>query len=63
MCAECGIKGFERRFPKGGYGYYTEIEGVYLSVDHIIARANGGSNERANLRVLCIPCNTRKGVK
>jgi 5-methylcytosine-specific restriction endonuclease McrA len=61
-CAECGV-GFERRFPKGGYGFYTDIEGVYLSIDHIIAKATGGTNERSNLRVLCTPCNTRKGVK
>ena len=62
-CAACGLQGFERRFPKGGYGYYTDAEGVFLSIDHIDPRANGGGHERANLRVLCTPCNTRKGVK
>lgn len=62
-CCECGIVGFERRFTCGGYGYYTNKPGVYLSIDHSVARAKGGSNERDNLRVLCTTCNTRKGVK
>lgn len=62
-CAVCGIQGEERRFPKGGYGYYTALPGVYLSIDHIVAKSKGGSNERSNLRVLCTPCNTTKGVK
>jgi len=62
-CATCGIKGEERKFPRGGYGYYTPIEGAYLSIDHIIAKSKGGTHERSNLRVLCTPCNTMKGVK
>lgn len=62
-CAECGITGFERRFPNGGYGHYTAIDGVYLSIDHILPKSLGGTHDRANLRVLCTPCNTRKGVK
>lgn len=62
-CAECGLIGFERRFPKGGYGYYTDLPGVYLSIDHKIPKSRGGSHERGNLRVLCTTCNTRKGVK
>lgn len=62
-CSDCGLVGFERRFPRGGYGYYTDKPGVYLSVDHTVARANGGTNDRSNLRILCTTCNTRKGVK
>ena len=62
-CAVCGISGEERRFPRGGYGYYTQTPGVYLSIDHIVAKSKGGTHERANLRVLCTPCNTTKGVK
>ena len=62
-CAGCGLQGFERRFPKGGYGYYTIDPSVFLSIDHIRAKSKGGSNERENLRVLCTPCNTKKGVK
>ena len=62
-CATCGVVGEERRFPRGGYGYYTAIEGVYLSIDHIHPKSKGGTNERSNLRILCTPCNTKKGVK
>jgi len=33
-----------------------------LQFDHIVAVANGGSNEEANVQVLCKDCNLRKGV-
>ena len=62
-CAKCSIRGFEKRFPRGGYGFYTDIEGVYLSIDHIVAKSRGGTHDRKNLRILCTPCNTQKGVK
>jgi 5-methylcytosine-specific restriction endonuclease McrA len=61
-CASCGIVGFERRFPKGGYGHYTALGGVFLSIDHIHPKSLGGTNGRANLRVLCTTCNRRKGI-
>lgn len=62
-CVECGLAGEERRFPRGGFGYYTAINGVYLSIDHIKPKSKGGTHARENLRVLCTPCNTKKGVK
>lgn len=62
-CAACGIKGREERFPGGGFGYYTDIESVYLSIDHIHPKSFGGSSEQHNLRILCTPCNTKKGSK
>lgn len=62
-CAKCHLTGFEKRFERGGYGYYTDVHGVYLSIDHIVATSKGGSNDRTNLRILCTPCNTEKGVK
>lgn len=34
-----------------------------LSVDHIIAVANGGGNELDNLQLLCRSCNSRKGAR
>lgn len=62
-CAECGLLGKEVRFPRGGYGFPTDADGVYLSIDHKLAQAKGGTGERSNLRVLCTVCNTRKGTK
>jgi len=34
-----------------------------LHVDHIVARANGGTNDESNLQALCDKCNLRKGAK
>ena len=33
-----------------------------LQFDHIVAVANGGSNEEANVQILCSVCNWEKGV-
>jgi len=33
-----------------------------LQFDHIVAVANGGSNEEDNVQLLCKRCNLRKGV-
>ena len=31
-----------------------------LTLDHIVPRVYGGTNERSNLQILCLPCNQRK---
>lgn len=36
-----------------------ELDRVY-HIDHIIPEAAGGSNERSNLQLLCLECNTAK---
>lgn len=34
-----------------------------LTIDHIVAIVNGGSDELTNLQVLCRSCNAQKGAK
>lgn len=34
-----------------------------LSVDHIVALVNGGTNDPDNLQILCKSCNSRKGSR
>jgi len=37
--------------------------GELMTVDHIIPRAKGGSNELSNLQPMCYECNNEKGDK
>lgn len=37
--------------------------GKKYQVDHIVALAKGGSNDRRNLQLLCSPCNGKKSAK
>lgn len=41
----------------------VSLSRVIKHVDHIIALANGGSNERRNLQVLCQSCNCSKNAR
>lgn len=61
-CQVCGLVGTEKRNPRGSFTYPTSVDRVYLSIDHIVARARGGLHEPSNLRVLCTTCNVIKGV-
>ena len=62
-CCKCGLVGREERWSRSGaYTFPTSIDGVYLSIDHIIPRSRGGSDERHNLRVACTTCNTKRGA-
>ena len=31
-----------------------------MTVDHVVAKANGGSGEELNLQLLCVECNQMK---
>jgi hypothetical protein len=41
---------------------YCGKENVPLEIEHILARANGGSNAISNLTLACEPCNRKKGA-
>ena len=36
---------------------------VGLTLDHIVARAHGGTNHISNLQLLCWECNFMKGLR
>lgn len=61
-CLECKVVGSEIRHPRGAFGYPTTIAGIYLSIDHIIAKSKGGGHGEQNLRTLCTRCNSKKGA-
>ncbi len=42
---------------------YCSKENVPLQVEHIVAKANGGSNRISNLCLACEKCNQKKGTK
>lgn len=42
---------------------YCLTEGVPLQIEHIVAKANGGSNRITNLCLACEKCNLKKGTK
>jgi len=50
------------KLQKGRCAYCRIVLGKY-HVDHIEPLARGGSNDRCNLQILCIPCNKTKSAK
>lgn len=62
---------FAKRRPSA-YAHLVDRDGEYcrycgathdLTVDHILAIANGGGDDLGNLQLLCRPCNSRKGAR
>lgn len=64
-CVECGIEGTILALGKD-VGGNTHID-VYtddlypLTIDHILPKSKGGSNELDNLQPMCCLCNWAKG--
>lgn len=42
---------------------YCGVQNVPLQVEHIVPRANGGSDRVSNLTLACPPCNQKKGSR
>lgn len=73
VCMGCGLPGTHFAIeqspqPDGSWGrphlnLYSLAKGkeVLMTVDHIVARADGGSKEMSNLQTMCAPCNEAKG--
>jgi 5-methylcytosine-specific restriction endonuclease McrA len=42
---------------------YCDDEHVPLNIEHLVARAAGGSDRVSNLAIACVPCNQRKAAQ
>ena len=42
---------------------YCSAENVPLQIEHVVAKASGGSNRASNLTLSCRDCNTKKGTR
>jgi hypothetical protein len=41
---------------------YCNAVNIPLQIEHIVAKARGGSNRESNLTIACAPCNQKKGA-
>lgn len=57
------IVAYLRDLQGGRCAYCRETVGATPHVDHIMPRALGGSNERANLQLTCSTCNLSKNAR
>ena len=67
-CVYCGIEGqymaldHTKNQPTAGYHFNLYgLNGVLMTIDHILAKAHGGTNSFDNLIPACYPCNKMKG--
>lgn len=42
---------------------YCDVKRVALNIEHIRAKARGGSDRLSNLAIACVPCNQKKGSR
>ena len=61
-CKNVGTRFICARGGNGGHNWdiFTD-DLVMMTVDHIVAKKNGGGNELENLQPMCCHCNTTKG--
>jgi 5-methylcytosine-specific restriction endonuclease McrA len=58
VCRYCGRKGLAIEVPDA----VTKAEMRHLAtLDHVVPRSKGGTDDESNLVVACYPCNQRKG--
>lgn len=51
------------RMQRGRCAYCRAKLAASYNVDHITPLSRGGSNDRQNLQMLCVPCNSHKAAK
>jgi 5-methylcytosine-specific restriction endonuclease McrA len=64
-CQWCGVAGISIPSYSGMENVKTVLKSkqgwdIWLVIDHIVSRRNGGSNHPTNLQTLCDPCNSAK---
>lgn len=57
------VWGKNRKMRRECYYCGAKITYKQATVDHVVARARGGTDQRQNLKIACKPCNQRKGSK
>ena len=67
-CRYCGVQlasveHTPERVEPSGDAYVCRPGYEFVTVDHVVPRAHGGSDELENLVLACSRCNSRKGVK
>lgn len=64
-CVTCGLVGTKLGYGKDKKGHFhwdVYTDDFYpLTVDHIIPKSKGGSDELENLQPMCYKCNVTKG--
>jgi hypothetical protein len=56
-------KAFRRIGERDGFSCRHCGTAALLTVDHVVAVANGGTDDDDNLQLLCRSCNSRKGTR
>ena len=72
FCVACGIRGiyFAVERHKNTHTYHLNFYAIdhsgrhmFMTKDHIRARARRGKNHQSNYQLMCIKCNCEKGVE
>ena len=59
-CVCCGIKGTQFSNKLNMPGYHLIAGDTFITKDHIIPRAKGGTNTMDNYQLMCFICNQAK---